>query len=142
MVIGIAAPAPVRVLSLDAYGSKFCEPSQGYDRSSASLDVTDPEREPSQSRRTAGMTMPPKGSHYPFGSGTFRGNRAVVATRETGHEELHEGQAESEQKEHKKTTPTAERAQDVAAWQDEVDLAHLPPGERVEVLRKLEPHHC
>jgi hypothetical protein len=29
----------------------------------------------------------------------------------------------------------------VVAWQDEVDLAHLPPDERVEVLRMLEPHH-
>jgi hypothetical protein len=71
----------------------------------------------------------------------FCENRTAVATLEMGQEDLHEGQAESAQKEHKKETQTAERAQDVAAWQDEVDLAHLPPDERVEVLRMLEPHH-
>jgi hypothetical protein len=35
----------------------------------------------------------------------------------------------------------AEPAHDVVAWQDEVDLAHVPPDERFEVLRMLEPHH-
>jgi hypothetical protein len=141
MVIGIAAPAPARVFSLDAPGIQFCEPPQGYGRPSGGLDVTDSERELSQSGRTAGISMPPKGSHDPFGRGTFRRNRAAVATLEMGQEDLHEGQAESAQKEHKKETQTAERAQDVAAWQDEVDLAHLPPDERVKVLRMLEPHH-
>jgi hypothetical protein len=46
MVIGIAAPAPARGFSLDSHAAKFCEPPQGYGRSSAGLDVTDPEREP------------------------------------------------------------------------------------------------
>jgi hypothetical protein len=63
MVIGIAAPAPARVFSLDAHWAKFCEPPQGYGRSSEGLDVTDPERELSQSRRTSGTLMPPKGSN-------------------------------------------------------------------------------
>jgi hypothetical protein len=99
IVIGIAAPAPARVFSLDAHGAKFCEPPQGYGRSSTGLDLTDPEREPSQSCRTAGMSMPSKGSHLPVGRGTFR---AAVAILEMGQEDLHEGQAESAQKEHKK----------------------------------------
>jgi hypothetical protein len=85
--------------------------------------------------------MPSKGSHYPVERGAFRGNRAAVATVEMGQDDLHEGQADSAQKEHKKNPPSAERAQDVAAWQDEVDLAHLPPDERVEALLMLEPHH-
>jgi Reverse transcriptase (RNA-dependent DNA polymerase) len=85
--------------------------------------------------------MPPESSHDTVGRGTFRGNRAAVATLEMDQEDLHEGRAESAQKEHKKDTKTAEPAQDVAAWQNEVDLAHLPPDERVEELRMLEPHH-
>jgi hypothetical protein len=72
-VIGVAAPAPSRPFYLDGHGAKFCEPPQGYGRSSAGLDDTDPEREPSPSCRTAGMSMPSKGSHYPIGRGTFRG---------------------------------------------------------------------
>jgi hypothetical protein len=55
MVIGIAAPAPSRVFSLDAHAAKLCEPPQGYGRSSAGLDVTDPEREPPLSCRADGM---------------------------------------------------------------------------------------
>jgi hypothetical protein len=39
------------------------------------------------------------------------------------------------------TNSSAAAAQHVSAWQEEVDLAHLPPDERVEVLRMLEPHH-
>jgi hypothetical protein len=43
MVIGIAAPSPARVSSLEAHGAKFCKPTQGYGRSSAGLDITDQE---------------------------------------------------------------------------------------------------
>jgi hypothetical protein len=85
--------------------------------------------------------MPPKGSHDTVWREMFCENRTAFATLEMGQENLHEGHAESAQKEHKKETPTAERAKDVSAWQDDVDLAHLPPGERVEVLHMLEPHH-
>jgi hypothetical protein len=85
--------------------------------------------------------MPHKGSHEPVWRERFRESRTAVATLEMGQENLHEGQVESAQKEHKKETQTAERAQDVAVWQDEVNLVHLPPDERVEVLRMLEPHH-
>jgi Reverse transcriptase (RNA-dependent DNA polymerase) len=88
------------------------------------------------------MLMPSKCSHYPVvGRETFRGNRAAVATVEAGQEELHEGQAESAQMEQKKPTSSVESAQYIVAWQDEVELATLPPYERVEVLRMLEPHH-
>jgi hypothetical protein len=103
MVIGIAAPAPARVFSLDAHGAKFCEPPQGYGRrSSDGLDLTDPERELSQSRRTSGTLMPPKGSHEPVWREKFCESRAAVATLEMGPEDLHEGKAESAKKEHKK----------------------------------------
>jgi hypothetical protein len=98
MVIGIAAPSPARVFSLDAHAAKVCEPPQEYGRSSARLDVTDPEREPPLSCRAAGMSMPSKGSPYPVERGKFRGNMAAVATLEMGQEDLHEGQAESAQK--------------------------------------------
>jgi hypothetical protein len=102
MVICIAALAPARGFSLDAPGTQFGEPPQGYGRSLVGLDVTDSEPELYQSGRTAGMSIPPKGSHYPVGRGTFRGNPAALATLEMGQEDLHEGQAESAQKEHKK----------------------------------------
>jgi hypothetical protein len=38
------------------------------------------------------------------------------------------------------TNSSAAAAQRVSAWQEEVDLAHLPPDERIEVLNMLEPH--
>jgi hypothetical protein len=98
MVFGMAAPAPARLFSLDAHAAKFCEPPEGYGRSSAGLDVTDPEREPSPSCRTAGMSMPSKDSHYAVERGTFSGNRAAVATLEMAQEDLQEGQTESAQK--------------------------------------------
>jgi hypothetical protein len=91
MVIGIAAPAPARVFSLDAHGAKFREPPQGYSLSSESLDVTDPVRELSQSRRTSGTLMPPKGSHDPVGRETFCERWAAVATLEMGQENLMKG---------------------------------------------------
>jgi hypothetical protein len=56
-------------------------------------------------------------------------------------DDFHEEQAESAQKGHKKMNTNAEPAKDVVSWQDEVDLAHLPSDERVEVLRMLEPHN-
>jgi hypothetical protein len=102
-VIGIAAPAPARVFSLDAHGAKFGEPPQGYGRSSEGLDVTDPERELSQSRRTSATSMPPKVSDDPVWREMFCENRTAVATREMGQENLYEGQADSAQKENKKT---------------------------------------
>jgi hypothetical protein len=139
MVIGLAAPASARVFSLEAHGAKFCEPPQGNGRSSAGLDVTDPKVEPSSSHRTAGMSVPPKGSHSLAATSTFWGNREAVATLEVGQEDLHEGQADSAHKRNKEKAPNAEPAQEVAAWQDEVYLAHLPPDEQVEVLRMLEP---
>jgi hypothetical protein len=102
MVIGIAAPAPARVFSLDAHGTKFCEPQKGYDRSSGGLDLTDQERELSQSRRTSGTLMPLKGSHEHVWREKFCESWTAVATLEMGQENLNEGQAESAQKEHKK----------------------------------------
>jgi hypothetical protein len=135
MLIGIVAPAPARVFSLDAQAAEFCELPQGYGRSSTGLDVSDPEWETPLSCRAAGISIPSKGSRYPVERGKFRGDMAVVATLEMGQENLHEGQAESAHKEHKRKPQIAERAQNVAAWQDEVYLAHLPPDERVEVLR-------
>jgi hypothetical protein len=80
MVIGIAAPAPARVFSLDAHGAKLCEPPQGYGRSPEGLDVTDPEREFSQFRRTSGTLRPQKGSHDPVWRERFRESRTAVAT--------------------------------------------------------------
>jgi hypothetical protein len=111
IVIGIAAPAPARVFSLEAHGAKFCEPPLGYGRSSAGLDVTDPGRELSQSLRTAGMSMPPKCFHYHIGRGNLRGNRSAVATLEMGHKDFHEEQAESAQKGHKKNHQRRARPQ-------------------------------
>jgi hypothetical protein len=102
MVIGIAAAAPARVFSLDAHGAKFCEPPQGYSHSSEGLYLTDSERELSQSRRTSGTLMQPKGSHDPVWRQKFCESRTAVANLEMGQENLHEGQAESAQKEHKK----------------------------------------
>jgi hypothetical protein len=107
MVIGIAAPAPARVFSWDAHGAKFCEPPQGYGRSLWGLDLTDPERDLYQSRRTSGKSMPSEGSDDPVWREMFCENRTAVATLEMGQENLHEGQAESAQKEHKNKTQTA-----------------------------------
>jgi hypothetical protein len=84
MVIGIAAPAPARVFSLDAHKAKFCEHPQGYGHSSEGLYLIDPEREISQSRRTAGTLMPPKGSHEPVWREKFCESRTAVATLEMG----------------------------------------------------------
>jgi hypothetical protein len=85
--------------------------------------------------------MPPQGSHYPVGGEPFNGDRAAVATLERGPENFHEDQAESAHEDQTEGQKVADTARVARAWQEEVDLAHLPPEERVEVLRMLEPHH-
>jgi hypothetical protein len=126
MVIGMAAPAPVRVLSLESHGVGSLDSLDELGTPPASPGITDQKRVCSQSPRVAGTAIIPRRVQNPFGSTKSNGNRNVAATLETGLKDFHEVLAEPAHKDHKVTPKTEETAPKVSAWQDEVDLAHLP----------------
>jgi hypothetical protein len=106
MVIGMAAPAPVRLLSLESQGVGLLDSLDELGAPPASPGIIDPKRANSQSPRVAGTAITPKRVQNPFGYTKFKGTRGVAATLEMGPEDFHEVQAYPAHKDHKDTQKT------------------------------------
>jgi hypothetical protein len=146
MVIGLVAPFLARVMSLDAQEEKSLDRLAEVCLPTAALQLNNVLQETAQSTGVARTNILPKdlrtqvrdntASSQPVSSG-----HCLVFTleRDTPHRQGQETRpADRDQLE---TDSSAAAAQHVSAWQEEVKIARLPPDERVEVLRMLEPHH-